>query len=182
MTAATPTPDSGASFRVGYGSAAPASRVAPRGQPLHAQAAMSDASLASLLRCPRCPDAPLKSENEAWVCTGCATRFPLLDGLPWLFAEPAATLGEWRDRLHRLLLELKHDAERVRIELAQEKLRSLTRSRLKLLSSAVTEAVSVQGASEDVIETVTVGPADPSVRLRGPATTARVTVTIVPVR
>jgi YbbR domain-containing protein len=55
-------------------------------------------------------------------------------------------------------------------------------SSLKMLSSAVTEAVSVQGASEDVIETVTVGPADPSVRLRGPATTARVTVTIVPVR
>ena len=97
---------------------------------------MSDASLASLLRCPRCPDARLKSENDAWVCETCATRFPLLDGLPWLFAEPAATLGEWRDRLHRLLLELKHDAEHVRSELAQAKLRSLTRSRLKLLSSA----------------------------------------------
>ena len=97
---------------------------------------MSDASLASLLRCPRCPDSPLKSENDAWVCEACATRFPLLDGLPWLFAEPAATLGEWRDRLHRLLLELKRDAEHVRLELAQEKLRSLTRSRLKLLSSA----------------------------------------------
>jgi YbbR domain-containing protein len=55
-------------------------------------------------------------------------------------------------------------------------------SSLKLLSSAVTEAVSVQGASMDVIETVTVGPADPSVRLRGPDTTARVTVTIVPLR
>ena len=136
MTAPTATPDSGTSFRVGYGSAAPASRVAPRGQPLHAQAAMSDASLASLLRCPRCPDASLKSEHDAWMCAGCATRFPLLDGLPWLFAEPAATLGEWRDRLHRLLLELKHDAEHVRIELAQAKLRSLTRSRLKLLSSA----------------------------------------------
>jgi len=55
-------------------------------------------------------------------------------------------------------------------------------SSLKLLASAVTEAVSVQGAMKDVIETVTVGPADPSVRLRGPQTTARVTVTIVPVR
>jgi hypothetical protein len=55
-------------------------------------------------------------------------------------------------------------------------------SALKLLSSAVTEAVSVQGATKDVVETVTVGPADPSVRLRGPQTTARVTVTIIPVR
>jgi YbbR domain-containing protein len=55
-------------------------------------------------------------------------------------------------------------------------------SSLKLLSSAVTEAVTVQGATKDVVETVTVGPADPSVRLRGPDTTARVTVTIIPVR
>ncbi len=55
-------------------------------------------------------------------------------------------------------------------------------SALKLLSSAVTEAVSVQGATADVVETVTVGPADPSVRLRGPQTTARVTVTVIPVR
>jgi YbbR domain-containing protein len=55
-------------------------------------------------------------------------------------------------------------------------------SSLKLLSSAVTEAVSVQGAMKDIVETVTVGPADPSVRLRGPQTTTRVTVTIIPVR
>jgi len=55
-------------------------------------------------------------------------------------------------------------------------------SSLKSLASAVTEAVSVEGATRAVIETVTVGPADPSVRLRGPQTTARVTVAIVPVR
>jgi len=55
-------------------------------------------------------------------------------------------------------------------------------SSLKSLASAVTEAVSVEGASKTVVETVTVGPADPSVRLRGPQTTARVTVAIVPVR
>ena len=55
-------------------------------------------------------------------------------------------------------------------------------SSLKSLASAVTEAVSVEGASKTVVETVTVGPADPSVRLRGPQTTARVTVAIVRVR
>ena len=52
-------------------------------------------------------------------------------------------------------------------------------SALKELTSAVTEAVSVEGATKTVIESVTVGPADPAVRLRGPQTT-RVTVTIVP--
>jgi hypothetical protein len=55
-------------------------------------------------------------------------------------------------------------------------------SALKALTGAVTEAVSVEGATKDVVESVTVGPADPTVRLRGPQTTARVTVAIVPVR
>jgi hypothetical protein len=55
-------------------------------------------------------------------------------------------------------------------------------SALEALTSAVTEAVSVEGARKDVVESVTVGPADPSVRLRGPETTARVTVTIIPAR
>jgi YbbR domain-containing protein len=54
-------------------------------------------------------------------------------------------------------------------------------SALKDLRSAVTEAVSVEGATTTVTESVTVGPTDPTVRLRGPQT-ARVTVTIVPVR
>jgi SAM-dependent methyltransferase len=97
---------------------------------------MPDASLATLLRCPRCVDATLRFERDFWVCETCATHFPLLDGMPWLFAEPQATLGEWRERLHRLLLELQNDAAQVRTELGADKLRSLTRSRLKLLSSA----------------------------------------------
>jgi YbbR domain-containing protein len=55
-------------------------------------------------------------------------------------------------------------------------------SALKELTGAVTEAVSIEGATRTVVESVTVGPADPTVRLRGPQTTAQVTVAIVPVR
>jgi hypothetical protein len=54
-------------------------------------------------------------------------------------------------------------------------------SALEDLMNAVTEAVSVEGARATVTESVAVGPADPSVRLRDPLT-ARVTVTIVPIR
>jgi len=50
-------------------------------------------------------------------------------------------------------------------------------SALKNLTQATTEAVPVNGASSTVIEMVTVGVTDPSVRLRE-AQTARVTVTI----
>jgi YbbR domain-containing protein len=52
-------------------------------------------------------------------------------------------------------------------------------SALKVLSGAVTEAISVEGATETVTESVTVGLADPVVRLLEPQT-ARVTVSIVP--
>jgi YbbR domain-containing protein len=55
-------------------------------------------------------------------------------------------------------------------------------SALKVLTGAVTEAVSVEGATKTVVESVTMGPADPAVRLRGPETTAQVTVAIIPVR
>ena len=55
-------------------------------------------------------------------------------------------------------------------------------SALNELTSAVSEAVSVEGATRTVVESVTVGPADPAVRLKGPQTTAQVTVAIVPVR
>jgi YbbR domain-containing protein len=51
-------------------------------------------------------------------------------------------------------------------------------SALKVISSAVTEAVSVEGATATVTEQVTVGLADPALRLRG-TQTARVTVSIV---
>jgi YbbR domain-containing protein len=54
-------------------------------------------------------------------------------------------------------------------------------SALENLSRAVTEAVSVAGAKRTVTETVTVGVADPNVRLKG-SSTARVSVSIVPAR
>ncbi len=97
---------------------------------------MPDDGLAQLLRCPRCADAALSFENGSWDCARCNTLFPTIDGLPWLFAEPQATLAEWRARLHRLLLELENDAAQLRAELVRPNLRTLTRSRLKLLTSA----------------------------------------------
>ena len=51
-------------------------------------------------------------------------------------------------------------------------------SALKGLTKAVTEAVSVAGARSTVIESVTVGVADPTVRLRGQQT-VRVSITII---
>jgi YbbR domain-containing protein len=54
-------------------------------------------------------------------------------------------------------------------------------SALENLTRAVTEAVSVAGARRTVTETVTVGVADPNVRIKG-SSMARVSVSIVPAR
>lgn len=90
---------------------------------------------AELLACPCC-SADLRRDADDWLCTGCQTRFPLLDGIPWLLADPAASLGEWRDRLHRLVLELQRQSQSIRGELEAGNLLTTTRSRLKLLSQA----------------------------------------------
>ena len=78
----------------------------------------------------------MRRDADEWLCSGCQTRFPSLDGIPWLFADPAASLGEWRDRLHRLVLELQRQAQSVRGELDAANLLTSTRSRLKLLAQA----------------------------------------------
>lgn len=91
----------------------------------------ADPTIQSLLRCPRCA-----GELEAARCRGCGTEFPLIDGVPWLFAEPAAALAEWRGRLELLLLELEVESARLRADLERPGLTALARNRLKLLAGA----------------------------------------------
>jgi hypothetical protein len=88
-----------------------------------------------LLACPRC-DGPLVEQNAAWRCAGCDVDFPRLGGIPWLFAEPNAALGEWRGRLHFSLQKLERERLEVTAALADSKLRPATRARLECLERA----------------------------------------------
>ena len=54
---------------------------------------------ADLLACPRCDKTPLSHDEGRFTCEACKIDFPAVDDIPWLFAEPAATLGEWRGRM-----------------------------------------------------------------------------------
>ncbi|MCC7435984.1 MAG: Trm112 family protein [Methanoregulaceae archaeon] len=46
--------------------------------------------LIDLLACPVCEDRPaLKRENDHLVCTLCARRYPIVDGIPHLLPESA---------------------------------------------------------------------------------------------
>jgi hypothetical protein len=91
--------------------------------------------LDDLLACPRC-DRPLEVVAAAWRCAGCHVDFPLVGTLPWLFAEPSATLGEWRGRLHFLLRRLERERQHLEQSAMQPQLRPATRTRLDALASA----------------------------------------------
>ncbi len=90
-----------------------------------------------LLCCPVCAGPLLPGPVVS--CGSCAARFPLVDGIPWLCAEPEATLGEWRTRLRAFTTELDVQAARYRAALTDDVTRAATRNRLKLLSSACSD-------------------------------------------
>lgn len=88
--------------------------------------------LSELLACPRCDKAPLDGAAGKYRCGGCKTEFPCVGGIPWLFAEPDASLGEWRNRLHFDLQRLAQETQRLGSELQSEGLLPRTRERLEL--------------------------------------------------
>lgn len=95
-----------------------------------------DKLLTLLLACPRCDKAPLEASDGEHGCSGCKTRFPSIAGIPWLFAEPGAALGEWRNRLHFELQRLAREAQRLTSELDEEGLLPQTKKRLQLILEA----------------------------------------------
>ena len=88
------------------------------------------------LRCPACQRGNVAVRADACACDACAQTFPLIDGIPWLHPDPAATLSEWRLRLHWLLAELRSEAALTRHELERSDLRVAVRNRLKLQAAA----------------------------------------------
>ncbi len=91
--------------------------------------------LAAILRCPRCADGSLSLQRAGWICQHCSAGYPVVGGIPWLFAEPQAALSEWRARLRFLVQELEREARLLRSDLAAVT-RPLTRQRLELLAAA----------------------------------------------
>jgi uncharacterized protein YbaR (Trm112 family) len=86
--------------------------------------------LAARLACPRCDRTPLEIRDVALHCRACKVDFPLLGGIPSLFAEPKAALGEWRGRLHFALAQIGDELESLNRELAGTELLAMTRQRV----------------------------------------------------
>ncbi|MCH9693399.1 MAG: hypothetical protein K0U72_02720 [Gammaproteobacteria bacterium] len=87
--------------------------------------------LTDLLACPRCDKTPLESSDEVLHCKACKVDFPLLEGMPWLFAEPQATLGEWRGRLQFALQKIGHEIDGLEAELKAKNIGALAKRRVE---------------------------------------------------
>ena len=94
-------------------------------------------TLLNLIACPRCDKTPLGENAAGLRCSACKIDFPLLDGMPWMFAEPDASLGEWRGRMQFALQQLSHEMAGLDAELKNKDLRPLTKRRLERYKAAV---------------------------------------------
>ena len=93
--------------------------------------------LHNYLACPRCDKTPLAFDDGGFRCDACKIGFPDVDGIPWMFADPDASLGEWRNRLQFALQQLGHEIAGLDIELKDENLRALTRRRMERYRKSV---------------------------------------------
>jgi uncharacterized protein YbaR (Trm112 family) len=99
---------------------------------------MSDVKqLQSYLACPRCDKTPLSCDDGRFGCSACKIEFPDIDGIPWMFADPDTSLGEWRNRLQFALQKLSHETTGLDSELKDKDLRPLTRRRVERYRKAV---------------------------------------------
>jgi len=92
--------------------------------------------LTDLLACPRCDKTPLDESDGVYSCKACKIDFPSIDGIPWMFAEPQATLGEWRGRLQFALQKLSQESAQLEGELGNKDLRPLTKRRIERFRKA----------------------------------------------
>ncbi len=87
--------------------------------------------LTALLACPRCDKTPLDSTDDSFHCKACKVDFPMIGDIPWMFAEPHATLGEWRGRLQFALQSLSQEVTTLDQELKSKELSQLAKRRVE---------------------------------------------------
>ena len=96
---------------------------------------MSD--LTTFLACPRCDKSPLDPVDGGYHCKACKVDFPSINGIPWMFAEPQAALGEWRNRLQFALQALGHEIAGLENELEDKDISALAKRRVERYKKCV---------------------------------------------
>lgn len=87
--------------------------------------------LSEHLACPRCDKTPLETAGAAFHCKACKIDYPLISDIPWMFADPEASLVDWRGRLHMALQKIAHEVASIDRQLESDALAAKTRQRLE---------------------------------------------------
>lgn len=90
---------------------------------------------ASNLVCPRCQRELASHAGKALRCESCAIDFPDVEGMPWLFSEPAVEWDAWKARIHAFEYQTAEILRRLAGELARDDLLTTTRARLEKLAA-----------------------------------------------
>jgi uncharacterized protein YbaR (Trm112 family) len=101
---------------------------------------MTATDFTHLLGCPRCGNR-VTVKGDQLKCSGCKTQFPVLDGVPFLFANPGTTLDEWRGRYHALIRQLEQETKLAETALREKDLPESTRTRLESIRAAKAEYI-----------------------------------------
>jgi hypothetical protein len=75
-------------------------------------------------------------ERAGWMCGACSSGYPVIGGVPWLFADPRQALAAWRSRLSLLTQHLANEAAAMRAESRAAALPASTRRRLTQVAAA----------------------------------------------
>ena len=94
-----------------------------------------------LLLCPACTQPQVTAQAAHRLrCAACATEFPVFTSgaaeIPWLFADPANALLEWRARFAGFAERNRAEQNRLQRGLAEPRISALARARLEALLSA----------------------------------------------
>ncbi|MEO1581835.1 MAG: Trm112 family protein [Pseudomonadota bacterium] len=98
---------------------------------------MIDDALLEILACPRC-DQPLTFENSTLHSKGAKVEFPVIEDIPFLFADPAVAIDDWRSRYHARIREIESEIGQLKAALSAEGLPHSTESRLRHEIDALT--------------------------------------------
>lgn len=102
----------------------------------------------SILACPRCA-----VSLEEFHCKACQLEFPVVDGIPWLFADPQATRTDWRNRWNLALADLSSRLNQAKTALTN--CASAAEPRLRQLVAGYETQI---GATRELLSSLALGP------------------------
>lgn len=80
--------------------------------------------------CPSCQESALSQTKHGWNCPACSTKFPVLDGLNWLFSNPNSALAEWKNQISFYINQLESEANNLAETRSNTETSDLTSDRL----------------------------------------------------